>query len=169
MVKHFRELRVCREAFEAAMRIFECSKRPRLNPLLFMGIIGMFTIGANFAMQLYRGFYGNQDIWWTAKTMRLGIEDSEGSFELFIGGKLLQKHLADGSLFAVDSNGEQHRVVAKDLAVRLNNWHKVRCSILANGIVSGIAFGVVVTVLVVGVVQVCGRKRLPGKPDTGEA
>ena len=26
MVKHFRELRVYREAFDAAMRIFECSK-----------------------------------------------------------------------------------------------------------------------------------------------
>jgi len=62
--------------------------------------------------------------------MQLPIEDSKGKFELFISGKPLQKHLADGSLFVLDSKGEQYRVVSKDVTIRLNNWNKIKSSIL---------------------------------------
>ncbi|MCK4359330.1 MAG: hypothetical protein KAW92_11425 [Candidatus Cloacimonetes bacterium] len=134
-------------------------KRPRINPLVFMGLIGMFTIGTNFAGQLYRAFGGNQDIWWTPRTMQLPIENSKNNFELFISGKSLQKHLADESLFALDNNGEQYRVVSKDLTIRLNNWNKVKSSILTNAIISGVAFGIVITVLVIGLIQVFGQKK----------
>jgi len=91
--------------------------------------------------------------------MHLPIEDSRDHFELFINGKPLQKHLANGSLFALDNNGEKYRVVSKDLTIRLNNWNKVKSSILANAIISGVAFGVVITVLVIGIIQVFAQKK----------
>ena len=135
-----------------------------------MGLIGMLTIGTNFAMQIYRAFWGNQNIWWTPLTMQLPIEDSRDNFELFISKKTLQKHLADGTLFALDNNGEQYRIVSKDITIRLNNWNKVRSSILENAIISGVAFGIVITVLVIGLIQVCRRKkRLANKLAGGDA
>ena len=135
-----------------------------------MGLIGMLTIGTNFAMQIYRAFWGNQNIWWTSRTMQLPIEDFRDNLELFISKKPLQKHLADGTLFALDNNGEQYRVVSKDITVRLNNWNKVRSSILENAIISGVAFGIVITVLVIGLIQVCRRKkRFANKPAGGDA
>ena len=133
--------------------------KPRINPLVFIGLIGILTIGTNFAVQLYRAFWGNQDIWWTARTMQLPIQDSRDKFKLFINGKPLQKHLANGSLFALDNNGERYRVVSKDITIRLNNWNKVKSSILANAIISGVAFGVIITVLVIGLIQVFAQKR----------
>jgi hypothetical protein len=141
--------------------------RPRMNPLLFMGLIGMFTIGTNFGLQLYRAFWGNQDIWWTASTAPLSIEESIDSFELFISGKTLQKHLSEGSLSALDDNGEQYPVVSKDLTVRLNNWYKVKSSILTNAIMTGVAFGIVVTVLVIGFIQVWRQKKRSAEKPTG--
>jgi hypothetical protein len=144
--------------------------KPKINPLVFMGLIGMLTIGTNFAMQIYRAFWGNQNIWWTPRTMQLPIEDSRDNFELYISKKPLQKHLADGTLFALDNNGEQYRVVSKDITIRLNNWNKVRSSILKNAIISGVAFGIVITVLVIGLIQVCRRKkRFANKPAGGDA
>ena len=134
-------------------------KRPRINPLVFMGLIGMFTIGTNFAWQLYRAFWSNQDIWWTPQTMQLSIENSKNNFELFISGKSLQKHLTDESLFALDNNGEQYHVVSNDLTIRLNNWNKVKSSILTNAIISGVAFGIIITVLAIGLIQVFGQKK----------
>jgi hypothetical protein len=133
--------------------------KPKINPLVFIGLIGMFTIGTNFTVQLYRAFWGNQDIWWTARTMQLPIENSKNNFELFISGKSLQKHLSDGSLFALNNNGEQYRVVPNDLTIRLNNWNKVKSSILTNTIISGVIFGIVITVLVIGLIQVFGQKK----------
>jgi hypothetical protein len=144
--------------------------KPKINPLVLMGLIGMLTIGTNFAMQIYRAFWGNQNIWWTSRTMQLPIEDFRDNLELFISKKPLQKHLADGTLFALDNNGEQYRVVSKDITVRLNNWNKVRSSILENAIISGVAFGIVITVLVIGLIQVCRRKkRFANKPAGGDA
>jgi hypothetical protein len=133
--------------------------KPKINPLVFIGLIGMFTIGTNFTVQLHRAFWGNQDIWWTARTMQLPIENSKNNFELSISGKSLQKHLSDGSLFALNNNGEQYRVVPNDLTIRLNNWNKVKSSILTNAIISGVIFGIVITVLVIGLIQVFGQKK----------
>jgi len=60
--------------------------------------------------------------------------------------------------FILDNDGGQYRIVSKDVTVRLNNWYKVKSSILENAIISGVAFGIVITVLVIGLIQVCRQK-----------
>ncbi len=54
---------------------------------------------------------------------------------------------------------------SKDLTLRLNNWYKVKSSILTNAILSGVAFGIVITVLLLGLIQVFGQKRKSYKLD----
>ena len=142
------------------------NRKPRINPLLFMGLIGILTIGTHFALDLYRAFWGNQDIWWTPKSMQLSVDESREHFRLYIGGKSLQKHLAEGSLLALDNNAKQYRVVSKDLGIRLNNWYKVKSSILTNAVLSGVAFGIVITVLVIGLIQVIGRNKTDSNSAT---
>ncbi len=126
---------------------------------MLVGIIGIFTIGSNFAIQIYHAYWGNQDIWWTPRTMQLGLEETKDNFKLYISNKSLQQHLTDGNLFILDNDGGQYRIVSKDVTVRLNNWYKVKSSILENAIISGVAFGIIITVLVIGLIQVCRRKK----------
>ena len=141
--------------------------KPKINPLVFIGLIGILTIGTTFAMQIYSAIWGNRDIWWTPRTMQLPIEDSRDNFELFISGKPLQKHISDGTLFALDNDGEQYRIVSKDITIRLNNWNKVRSSIFANAVISGVAFGIVITMLVMGLIQVYRQKNRSANKSVG--
>jgi len=131
----------------------------RINPLLWIGVIGMLTIGTSFVTDVYRAFWGEDRIWWTPQTLRLPIEETRNHFELYIGGQSLQKHLSEGTFFSVDKKGEQYRIVSKDISVRLNNWDKVKASILTNTTMSGFAFGVSVTLFMIGLIQVFVQKK----------
>jgi len=131
----------------------------KMNALLIVGLIGILTIGVNFGVQLNRVFRGDPGIWWTAKTMPLSFEETKDAFELFIDGRLLQRHLADGTLMIAKSDGEHRRLASSDITVRLNNWHKVKASILAQALPSCFLFGVSLTMLVLGLAQIVARKR----------
>jgi len=98
----------------------------RINAYLLIGLIGVFTIGSTLFTHVYRAFWGERDIWWTPPSMSLKAEETGNNFAITIGGKLLQKHLAEGTLFGVDPNGGQYRVVSKDVGVRVNNWDRVK-------------------------------------------
>ncbi len=126
----------------------------RINALLWIGIMGTLLIGTSLLADIYRAFWGDHAIWWTHQSMKLPVEEAKGNFELYIGGQLLQKHLSDGTLFSVDKNGNQYSVVSRDITVRLNNWEKVRASILERTTMSGFAFGVTITLFVIGLSQV---------------
>jgi len=133
-------------------------RKTKLNALLIIGIIGVFTIGINFVIQIYRVFGSNQDIWWTATTMPLTIDQTKESFELSINGKTIQKHLADGTLLALNDEGNQQSVVSGDISVRLNNWNKVKASILINALFSGVLFGAGITMFIIGLIQLLNRR-----------
>jgi hypothetical protein len=126
----------------------------RINPILWIGLIGTLTIGTSFIADAYRAFWGDQSIWWTPLAMTLPVEETRDNFELYIGGKPLRKHLSDGTLFSVDNNGKQYSIVSKDITVRLNNWDKIKASILGHTTMSGFAFGVAITLLVIGLIQI---------------
>jgi hypothetical protein len=126
----------------------------RVNPILWIGLIGTLTIGTSFITDAYRAFWGDQSIWWTPQAMTLPVEETRDNFELYIGGKPLRKHLSDGTLFSVDNNAKQYSLVSKDITVRLNNWDKIKASILGHTTISGFAFGVAITLLVIGLIQI---------------
>jgi hypothetical protein len=134
----------------------------RINPFLLIGLIGTLTIGTSFITNVYRAFWGENGIWWTPQAMRLPIDETKDNFELYIGAEPLRKHLSEGTLFLADENGEQHRIVSGDVSVRLNNWDKVKASILTNATISGFAFGVAVALLMVGLIQVFAQKNESG-------
>ena len=133
-------------------------RKTKLNALLIIGIIGVFTIGINFVIQIYRAFGSNQDIWWTATTMPLTIDKTKESFELSINGKTIQNHLSEGTLLALDNEGKQQSVVSGDISVRLNNWNKVKASILINALFSGVLFGAGITMFIIGLIQLLNRR-----------
>jgi hypothetical protein len=133
----------------------------RINTLLWIGIFGTLVVSTGLFTDIHRAFSGDQGIWWTHQSMKLPIEETKGNFELFIGGDPLWKHLAQGTLISVDKDGKQYSVVAQDVTVRLNNWEKVRASILERTTVSGFAFGVAITLLVIGLIQFFQQKKKP--------
>jgi len=134
----------------------------KINTLLWIGLTVFFMIGSSFAVDVYQVFRGDNGIWWTNQASKLPLEEARGSFELYIQGKLLQKRLSDGTLFAVDKDGRQYPVVPGDIAVRLNNWDKVKASILADTTLSGFALGVAAALLVVGLIQYLRAGHRPG-------
>jgi len=60
--------------------------------------------------------------------MHLPFENSKDNFQLFISGKLIQEHLADGRIFILDDNGNHSRIVFSDVTIRMNNWNRVKSS-----------------------------------------
>lgn len=128
-------------------------KTKQINPALWIGLVGMLTIGSSYITDLYRAFLGNRDIWWTPQTMRLPVEATKNHFELYIAGKSLQNHLSDGTLFSVDKNGERYPIVSKDVTVRLNNWDQVKGSILTGASITGFVSGAMFALLLIGLIR----------------
>ena len=130
-----------------------------INPLFLIGLIGFFSLGSSFFVDIYRAFYGEKDLYWTHQEMKLPIENTKNDFQILIAGKLLQNHLSDKTIYAVDKDGTQYPVVAEDINVRLNNWNKVKSTILTKAIFTGLAFGITLTLLIIGLVQMFFQKR----------
>lgn len=133
----------------------------QINPLLWIGLTGMIIFGSIFIPDIYKAIRGDSGIWWTHQKMKLPIEQTKGHFELYIGGRSLQKHLSEKTLYSVDKNGKQYPVVSGDIAVRLNNWEKVKSSILMRTTIIGFVLGVVVTLFTVGLVLNLRRDKKP--------
>jgi len=129
-------------------------KRKFINPLLFIGLIGFFTIGSQFFADVLSVFYGNQDIYWTPRSMKLPIEETNNDFQVFISDKPLKKHLAENTLLAVDQSGKSYPVVSKDVSVRLNNWNKTKSRMLTKAVFTGFGFGIALTCLIIGFIQI---------------
>lgn len=127
--------------------------------LLLSGFIGICTSGSGLAVQLYQAFGGNQGIWWTATTMPLMIDETEDSFELFIDGKRLQDHLAEGTLAVQRDRGDPARIATSDISVRLNNWSKVRASFLMHALLPAALCSASLTLLIIGLVQILSRDK----------
>jgi len=128
-------------------------EKGRINVYLFIGLIGVATSGSMLFTHLYQAFWGNENIWWTPLQLHLTVEETGNRFQMSVGGKALQKHLADGTLFAVDPNGQQYRVVSKDVGVRVNNWDRVKGTILTGALATSFGFGVSLTFLIIGPFQ----------------
>jgi len=137
------------------------NKKP-VNPLLLIGMIGIFTAGSQFIADMYQAFYGNRNIYWTHQSMKLPIHKTGNDLQLFISGKPIQKHLADRTLFAADKNGHRYPVVSEDIAVRINNWHRVKSRILTKAVFTGGLLAISLTLLITGIFQVFGNRRRTG-------
>jgi hypothetical protein len=121
-----------------------------INPLLAIGLTGIFIIGSSFFVDLYNAFYGDKNIYWTHQSMKMPIEKTKNDFEIYIGEKLLQKQLSDKTIFAVDKDGKQYPVVSQDITVRLNNYNSVKSAILTRTTFTGFAFGISLTLFIIG-------------------
>jgi hypothetical protein len=131
----------------------------KINGFLITGIIGVAVIGSHFGVQYGRAVWGSNDRWWTPKSMALTLSETRHNFELFVRGELLQNHLKKGTLSAIDSQGESYRLVPEDIQVRLNNWHKVKSSMLHSAVLAAFLLGISVMSLAVGVIQLVVEKK----------
>jgi hypothetical protein len=140
----------------------EVMSQKSIHPLLWIGFIGTLTIGVSFFTSVYEAFWGETEIWWTHREMRLPLTETANRFELFIGDTPLKKRLSEGTLLAVEENGASYRIGDKDVSVRLNNWEMVKSSILTRTVLSGFFSGICVVLLIVGLVQVLAARKKSG-------
>lgn len=140
----------------------------KTNGFLIVGIIGVSVLGSHFGIEYGRAVWGNNNMWWTPKSMALPLFKTRKNFELFISGELLQDHLDRRSLSATDAKGERYDLVPDDIYVRLNNWQKVKSSMLHTAVWIAFMLGISVMSLIVGVKQFISEdKTTANKTDTG--
>lgn len=130
-----------------------------MNPLLLIGMIGVFVFGAHLLTQLARSFWEDQNIWWTPKQMALSLDQSRQHFELYVRDTLLQEHCERNTLLALDAEGNPHPVQAGDIAVRVNNWNSVNASFLRAAIPTTFLSGVSLTCFILGIGQMIMDKK----------
>ncbi|HDQ44150.1 MAG TPA: hypothetical protein ENN17_01460 [bacterium] len=133
----------------------------KFNAWLLFGIIGVSLFGSQFGIYYGRAVWGNADIWWTPRNMALPPEDTKNEFELFVKGDLLQDHLERGSLSATDPDGESKTLNSGDIAVRLNNRHKTKASLLHVAVFMALLLGASLMSLVVGIRQMMAMTKKP--------
>jgi hypothetical protein len=132
--------------------------KKQINALIVIGIIGTAIFGANFAAKYTQANWGNKDIWWTPMSMALPLNETQQEFELYIKGELLQKHLEAGALSVADKTGKSLLVGSDDIKIRLNNWNKMKSSMLNSAAISAFSLGISLAVLILGVVQYVANK-----------
>lgn len=141
-----------------------------INPLLLIGMIGVFTIGSSLTadlMQVFSEEQREQDMYWTHKDRPLSLEKTGDRLQVMIGGKPLQDHLDGKTFFAADGELVPYPVTAQDVTVRVNNWPAVKARILTKTTFTGFAFGVNLTLMIVGLVQTCLQRRKNTGKNTG--
>ena len=142
----------------------------KINGFLIAGIIGVSVFGAHFGIQYGRAIWGNNDIWWTPKSMALPLSKTRHNFEIYLHGDLLQNHLDSGSLSATDARGERYALASEDIKVRLNNWQKVKSSMLHTAVWAAFMLGISLMSLIIGVQQfISANKTTANKPDAGDS
>src|SRR5437016_7575174 len=74
---------------------------------------------------LYSELSKRSDIWWTPATNQLPLAESRDRVEIYVRGRPLGMLVDQGHLAITDSAGP-HVLTSQDIAVRLNNWDRVR-------------------------------------------
>ena len=132
------------------------NKRRSPDLLLLIGTIACFGIGAQYLPALYRAVWTDPDIWWTGRSVKLPIEETRDSFELYIAGKPLQRHLSERTLLLRSREGEPVPVVPGQVRARLNNYDRVKSERLARTLWLGPAFGAALTLFLLGLIRSLG-------------
>jgi len=132
--------------------------KKQINALIVIGIIGTAIFGANFAAKYAQANWGNKDIWWTPMSMALPLNETKQEFELYIKDALLQRHLNAGTLSVVDKTGKISMLASDDIKIRLNNWNKIKSSMLNSAAISAFSLGISLALLIFGVVQFVADK-----------
>jgi hypothetical protein len=127
--------------------------------IFFVGLVGTITIGNSLYADLMQVFYGEQGSYWTHKDQPLSLKETGDDFQVLIGGEPLQEHLDGKTFFAADGELVPYPVVTTDVTVRVNNWPDVKARILTKTTFTGFAFGVNVTLMLVGLVQTCLQRK----------
>ena len=140
-----------------------------VNPLVFVGLLGLLTVGSQLFVQVYIAFYGPRDHHWTHMEMRLPLEETRERFQVFIAGERLERRLARGTLYARDGDGEVFRVVAADVTARVNHWPEKKARTLAIALLPAAMTGAALALLATGLVQTLRRRARPERPPGDRA
>jgi len=136
-------------------RVIECAKKEDTNiqkTLVWVSLIILFIVGPSFIQDLYQVWKGDPHTWWTDRNRPLALTDVGDSVEVYINGRLLNKHIEKQSLYLSDGSGRYYRVALEDVKIRRNNWPTVKASLLASTTLTGIALGIAITMLLAAAV-----------------
>ena len=133
--------------------------KTKWNPLLLIGMIGIFTIGSKFAAKYIQAVWGDKNIWWTPVQMALPINETKDDFAIFLSGKPLQHHIDQGTLTAMDKSGKPYQVVTADIKARINKWNETKASLLHWAIYFALGLGSCVTLFGIGMAQWLSQRR----------
>ena len=131
---------------------------PRIR-LFYSGLIAVLLLIP--ALALYRELSRRPDIWWTPAAMALSLPAAQDRVEIYVRGRPLGTLLEQGRISVTDSAGS-HVLNAQEIAVRLNNWDRMRIERLPLLLFYAAACGAgVIVLLVVATGRLAYRGELP--------
>ncbi len=119
-------------------------------------IMGSIMVSLGLA-ELGRMVFERTDIWWTPMNHALSLDDARARVLIYVQGQELEERVERGELFLRTEAGTA-AVSASDVALRFNNWDKIRASRLPIAALAA-ALTAVGLVLIVGCVMLVGRDR----------
>lgn len=144
---------------ESAVLMEAMIMKGTLNAILTIGIITIFTVGSQLIVNLYGAYWGDRDIWWTPRQKLVKIEDTSKNFEIYVKGKMLQKHLDERTLFVLDSDKNETNVTEADVGIRVNNWQSRQVAYLSNALWSAFGTGAAVVCLIEGLRKFIAKRK----------
>jgi len=130
------------------------ARHPAQWYLLIFGFVFLATSGA----RLYAFLRQRSDIWWTPPSMPLSLAEGKDRVQILMRGAELNDLLGAGRLQLASATGASALTPA-DVALRLNNWDRVRADRMPAMLVNAATAGSAATLLLVGVVLWSARRR----------
>jgi hypothetical protein len=95
---------------------------PRIRLLFSVMNLALFLVAA---APLYRELTQRSDIWWTPPAMVVPLAESRDRVEIYVRGKSLAALLQVGQV-GITENGAMSTLTTSDVALRFNNFDRVR-------------------------------------------
>lgn len=140
----------------------------KLNIALLIGVVGTPIAGSLVGMDYGRAVWGNDQIWWTPQEQALSLAETRDTFQIYLENEPLQDHLERMSLTGLGGDGMAYFVTPDLIKVRVNNWERVKASLLESAVYSAFALGISLACLVLGIVQFVREPPKPRRRVAGE-
>jgi hypothetical protein len=141
----------------------------KMNALMLIGLIGTPIAGAQFGIEYGRAIWGDDQIWWTPKSMALPLDKAAGNLQLLLDKEPIQDHLARSSLTAIGPEGMAYFITPDLIEVQLNNWPQTKASLLHAAVYWAFALGISLTCLVLGLADFFRQPTPRRRPIHGQA
>jgi hypothetical protein len=116
---------------------------------LSLGLPAAFLLTSS--VRIYSFFHQRPDIWWTPRGAQVPLAESHDRVAIYVAGAELDDLVAAGRL-RLQRDQVASAVAPHDVAMRFNNWDRVRAQQLPAIVIAGVTAGAAAALLMMGLI-----------------